>query len=147
MGLAPFVWAVVGMLLMAAESLTPGFWVIFFGAGGIVTALLTWLVPALADRPHLQVLVWLGSSTLLLALLRRTLRRRFGGREASTEAIGSRAVVVEPIAPGKPGRIRLGGTTWRAESYDEEIAAGETVQILAQDNLTYFVSRPFLEGG
>ncbi len=147
MDLAPFVWAVVGMLLMAAESLTPGFWVIFFGAGGILTAVMAWLVPALAARPHLQVLVWLCSSTILLALLRRTLRRRFGGRDAASDAIGSRAVVVEAIAPGRPGRIRFAGTTWRAESYDEEIPAGETVQILAQDNLTYFVSRPFLEGG
>jgi membrane protein implicated in regulation of membrane protease activity len=142
---APFVWAILGILLMAAETLTPGFWVIFFGAGGMVTAGLTSLVPGLADRLHLQVLVWLGSSSLLLALLRRTLQRRFGGRRAPEDAVGSRALVVEAIAPGKPGRIRFAGTTWRAESYDEEIAAGETVEILAQDNLTYFVSRPFLD--
>ena len=147
MGPAPFVWAILGILLMAAESLTPGFWVIFFGAGGLVTAALAWGMPGIADRPHLQVLLWLGSSTLLLALLRRALKKRFGARQARAESIGSRALVIEAIAPGKPGRIRFAGTTWRAESYDEELAAGETVEILAQENLTCFVSRPFLDGG
>ncbi len=147
MGPEPFVWAIIGILLMAAESLTPGFWVIFFGAGGLVTGALTWLVPGLSGRWHLQVLLWLGSSSLLLALLRRALQSRFGGRRVPEDSIGSRAVVVEAIAPGRPGRIRFAGTTWRAESYDEEIAAGETVEILARDSLTYFVSRPFLDAG
>jgi membrane protein implicated in regulation of membrane protease activity len=144
---APFVWAIIGILLMAAESLTPGFWVIFFGAGGLLTAALTWLVPGLAGRLHLQVLLWLASSSLLLIPLRRVLQSRFGGRRLREDSIGSRAIVVEAIAPGKAGRIRFAGTTWRAESYDEEIAAGETVEILAQDGLTYFVSRPFLDAG
>jgi len=145
MGPEPFVWAIIGILLMAAESLTPGFWVIFFGAGGLVTGALTWLVPGLSGRLHLQVLLWLGSSSVLLALLRRVLQSRFGGRRVPEDSIGSRALVVEAVAPGRPGRIRFAGTTWRAESYDEEIAAGETVVILARDNLTYFVSRPFLD--
>ncbi len=148
MGLAPLVWAIVGLLLMAAEFLVPGFWVFFFGAGGLLTAALAGLAPALASRPHLQVLVWLASSALMLGLLRRAAERRFGRRGAgSDDAIGARAVVVEAIAPGSPGRIRLRGTTWRADSYDEEIGAGETVEILARENLTYYVCRPVLKDG
>ena len=91
------------------------------------------------------MLVWLASSSLMLGLLRRTLRRRLGGRGAGADdAIGARAVVVEPIAPGRPGRIRFRGTTWSADSYDEEIDEGETVEILARENLTYYVCRPLL---
>lgn len=148
MGLAPLVWAMVGLLLMAAEFVIPGFWVFFFGAGGLLTAAAAWIAPGLASRPHLQVLVWLACSALLLAALRRAAQRRFGGKGAGADdAIGARAVVVEPIAPTRPGRIRFRGTTWRAASYDEEIEAGETVEILAREDLTYYVCRPVLKGG
>jgi inner membrane protein len=143
-GVAPFVWAIAGLLLMAAEAVMPGFFIIFAGAGGLVTAALTALLPGLAARPPAQLLVWAASSAVMLALLRRALRLRFGGRDAAEDSVGARAVVVEPIAPGSPGRIRLAGTTWRAESYDETFAAGEVVDVLAREGLTCYVSRPML---
>jgi membrane protein implicated in regulation of membrane protease activity len=148
MSWAPFIWAVLGIVLTAAELFTPGFWVIFLGAGGLLTALATLLIPGLAASLPLQLLIWLGSSSLLLGVLRRLVRRRLGRlRAIADDAVGEQAIVVETITPDKPGRIRFRGTTWTARSYDEEHKPGDTVQILEREDLTYYVCRPFPEGG
>ena len=56
--------------------------------------------------------------------------------------IGLDAEVIEPLMP--VGVIRVGGEYWKAKSVDEDIAAGEEVEILGLDRLTLTVR---LKGG
>lgn len=145
----PYIWAAIGLLFMGAEFFLPGFVIFFFGVGSLVTAILSWIVPGLRSSITLQILLWLASSGLSLYFLRRYFSKIFRGNlipsnENENEYAGSTAVVVEAITPDEPGRIRFQGTTWKAVSYDESFDAGETVEILKEENLTFVVTRSLM---
>ena len=140
----PFIWLLAGVLLMGLELLTPGFVVIFFGIGAIITGLLSF-IPGIRDSLLLQFLIWAGSSLLSLGLLRRFFTKTFRGKEitddGSDQYVGRTAEVVEAITQKKSGRVSFQGTTWKAITYDEDIAPGDTVEIMKKDNLTLIVSK------
>jgi len=146
----PYIWILLGFLLVGSEFLIPGFVIFFFGLGSLVTGILTAVIPGLKSSFILQVLIWLGSSALSLFSLRKYFARVFKGRVLSGEAMddfaGQKAVVIEAIGPDKPGRIRFQGTSWWAESYTESFQPGETVEILVKENLTFVVTKSILGG-
>jgi len=134
-------WLYLGVALILFEVMTPGLVSIFFGLAALTVALIVWLAPSLA-----QGWQWIGFSVfsvLYILLLRKSLKKVFSGdREVSDnprdEYTGKLAVVTEAIAPNKPGRVELGGTTWTAEA-DRELAAGASVRITGKKNLTFTV--------
>ena len=141
------IWTVIGLVALFSEFLIPGLVIAFFGGGALITALTTWL--GLTPSLHIQLLVFLVSSLLLLILLRRTVRQVFIGklqpdgepRDFNLE-IGRIIPVVQDIHPGEPGgKVRYQGTLWAAEA-DMEIPAGGTARIVAQNNLTLKVEKP-----
>lgn len=142
-------WAIAGIVLIISEFFIPGFVIFFFGAGALLNALLTAVIPPLASSVLIQVLVWLGFSGLSLFTLRKYFSRIFKGRLlngfSSTDKAGTKVEVVEDIGPGKVGRIRFQGTTWRAGSDTESFKAGETVEILKKEGLTFVVTRSLLD--
>jgi membrane protein implicated in regulation of membrane protease activity len=145
----PYIWAALGLVLIGAEFLLPSFMIFFFGAGGLITAALTALIPGLRESLPGQVLVWLGASTVTLFSLRHWLRGVFHGSvqrgRDEDEFAGKQATVVEAISPQRPGRVRFQGTTWEARSYEGSFAPGSAVQIVKNDNLALVVTRAFSE--
>jgi membrane protein implicated in regulation of membrane protease activity len=143
-------WAIAGIILIISEFFIPGFVIFFFGAGALLNALLTAVIPALKSNILVQVIIWLGFSGLSLFTLRRYFARIFRGlfldSRSSTDQAGEKVDVVEDISPKKPGRIRYQGTTWRAVSFTESFKAGEKVEILKKENLTFVVTRSLLGG-
>lgn len=143
----PYIWAAIGILFMGSEFFLPGFVIFFFGLGALATAVLSWIIPGLRPNITLQILIWLASSGLSLYFLRRYFSKIFRGNLIPTdenEYAGSTAVVTEEISPENPGRVRFQGTTWKAVSYDESFAVGETVEILKEENLTFVVTRSIM---
>lgn len=139
---AELLWFLVGLVLLVSELALPGFVIVFFGIGAWITALLTGL--GLISSFNAQLLVFLVSSILSLALFRNKGKRLFEGKvtrvwnpESSMEDVrGQRAVVLQAITPGAPGgRVEFHGTSWNAEA-DVAITAGQSVEITGQDNLT-----------
>ncbi len=58
------------------------------------------------------------------------------------EVYGSVVPVVRDVAPDNDeGRIELRGTTWKATSISEPIAAGEEARVVYRDNLVWFVEQ------
>lgn len=145
-----FLWALAGLILIGAEFLVPGFVIFFFGVGALITALLTGVVPGLASHLGLQALIWLASTGLFVGFLRKRFTRIFRGTliegGVGNNEIGRRAVVTERITPDEPGRVKLGGTTWKAISYTEVFEVGDSVDIIEKDNLTFTVTRSVLNG-
>ena len=143
-----FIWAVIGLIFIGAEFFVPGVVIIFFGAGALLTALLSTIIPGIKSSMGLQILLWLASSGLSLALLRKYLSRVFRGKTLAMDGSGpsgKTAEVVEGITPETPGRVHYQGTSWKASSYSESFEAGDTVEILKQDGLTLIVTKSIMD--
>lgn len=63
-------------------------------------------------------------------------KRKVTGSEGMVGLVGE---VIEPLAP--VGVVRVEGELWKAKSVDEDIAAGEDVEILRLQKLTLEVKR------
>lgn len=133
----PFAWFLVGVVFFAAELALPGFIIFFFGIGAWITALAVYFLTVSLTG---QLIVFLVASLLSLLLLRKYLNAVFSGsreQEADSSgpaASGSSGVVTETIDPPAEGRIKYGGSFWRASS-DEKITTGCVVEIVEQDGL------------
>ena len=137
-------WFLVGLLLLLAELVTPGFVVIFFGVGAWVTSLLVafgWL-----PTFNAQLLCFMVASILALVLFRKKGKALFEGRRAGgygasdaiESVVGEKAVVVEDIAPNAAGKVEFNGAHWQAEA-SVAISKGSTVSIVERRNLTLVV--------
>ncbi len=110
--------------------------VVQIGAGLLLTtslpALAWWLVVALA----------LGSLAIYRWMLLPTVNALRPPPQAGVEAlIGARAEVrTRPIKPGQPGMVYLNGELWQAVS-SEELAIGETVEVIAREGMRLTVRR------
>ncbi len=143
-----FIWAFVGLLFIGLEFAIPGVVIIFFGAGALITSLLTAIVPGLKSSVALQILLWLGTSSLSLAFLRKYLSKVFRGKTLTNDGSdpsGKTADVIERITPDRAGRVHFQGTTWKASSYTETLEKGEAATVLKQDGLTLIVSKLLME--
>jgi inner membrane protein len=149
MNFIPFIWAFFGLIMVFSEFFIPGFVIFFFGAGAILTSILSFLFSGLKSRLLLQIAIWLASSGITLFFLRKYLARVFKGKliskDLDTDYIGKKVKVIEKITPQSPGRIRLAGTTWHAKSYDETFEAGEYAEIIEKENMSFVVTRKIME--
>ncbi len=144
----PFFWSLLGLLLIAAEMIIPGFVIFFFGSGAIITGFLSALIPGLSANFTLQGIIWIVSSVLTFSFFRKKFARIFRGtilnKEINTD-LGHTVKVLETITPEKPGRVRFQGTSWKAISYTETFEPGVMVDIVKEENLTFVVSGTILE--
>jgi len=139
------IWFLIGIILLIMEFAVPGIFIMFFGLGAIIVAIVCLIFdPSL----NLQLSIFLVSSFLLLIVLRKWLKNIFIGREKEGESfddtiddiIGQKVIVARDIKPGLPGKVEFRGTLWKAEA-DEEIKKGVPVQITAKDNITLYVKK------
>lgn len=141
----PYIWLILGLVLLFSEFLIPGFVIFFFGIAAIVMAGISWLIPGLNSNIPLQIIIWLFTSGLTLGVFRRFFRKTFKGKvikgDDTDEFRGKIARAVESISENHPGRVTFQGTSWKAICYDEKIKKGDTVEILKKENLTLIVSK------
>ena len=140
--MSPFAWLIVGALLVLAEFVVPGFIIIFFGMGCLLTGLLMFLFPM---PEWLQLLVFISTSVILLLTVRKYMPNIFGGRERrrelpdeSLEFAGEPAVVASDIPANGRGKVTFHGSVWEATS-ETAHAAGENVTVCRRDNLLLIV--------
>jgi membrane protein implicated in regulation of membrane protease activity len=142
MQMTPMYWLIFGIILIFVELATPGFIAMFFGMAALTVALITWLIPLGQMVPWLLFAVL---SVVYILLLRKLLKKVFLGDKDAPDRledtfVGKYAEVVEPVAPGKPGRVEFNGCLWDTTA-DEEIEVGERVKIIAKNSLTLCVSK------
>ncbi|MGK7890754.1 MAG: NfeD family protein [Leptolyngbyaceae cyanobacterium] len=132
--LTPIFWLIVGITLCVMEVALPtAFMEVVLGVGAIIVAFIALVVPSFG----LQVVIWMGLSLLLLALVRRFLPKASAFKmEASREAQTLTAIPV-----GDAGRVLYEGGSWRARCGDETlaIAADEKVYVVARKGNTLVV--------
>lgn len=130
-------WFLIGIAFYVVELVLPGFIVFFFGIGAWCTALAVYLADISLSG---QLGVFLVTSLLTLFLLRKYIQTVFLGTAQDDDALVSATpvaetgVVTEDIVPPGNGRVKYGGSFWKAVA-DEPIPTGTTVKIISQDNL------------
>lgn len=137
---AEVVWFLIGLALILVELAVPGLVLIFFGVGAWVTALVCLLFNI---ELNTQLFIFLGSSLLSLALLRKTLKKRYMDRKLpdanlEDEYIGHTAVAINSFTAGQTGKVSFKGSTWNAES-NHSIAEGQRLIITGYKSIKLFV--------
>ncbi len=137
-------WLSLGLILAVSEFVVPGFVIIFFGAGAIVTGVVKMFFGGLPDSAALLIFV-LSSLGSLLAF-----RKTWAGgkvvRDGNTKdegdvdesCVGRKVNVVEAIAPGRAGKVELNGANWNAEA-DEALSVGAVAVVTGRHGLTLAV--------
>ncbi len=137
---AEVIWFLIGLVLILLELTMPGLVLIFFGVGAWVTALVCLVFDI---EINTQLLIFLGSSLLSLALLRKALKKRYmNTKEADgdieDEYIGQTAVALNSFTAGQTGKVSFKGSSWHAES-KESVTEGQQLKITGYKSIKLFV--------
>ncbi|HET9397331.1 MAG TPA: NfeD family protein [Sphingomicrobium sp.] len=128
-----WIWAIGGILLLIAEIIAPGFFLVFVGAAAIATGLFTLLFD-LGTAPQLALFA-------LYSVLAVMIGKRWYGEpnrgdenlrlnDPSRRLVGKTVTVVEAVDE-HGGRVRVGDGEWNARGGPAE--AGERVTVTGVD--------------
>ena len=133
----PWAWWILGIVLLVAEIVVPGNFLVWVGIAGLLTGLLSnlfwetsWWVW------EVQWLTFAALSALSLWLGRNWLHRNRGLTDEPTlnqrgaSLIGRTADLIDPIHNGR-GRVKIGDTIWMVTGPD--LPAGSRVKVVASD--------------
>jgi len=126
-----WLWVVIAILFTIAEIFTAGFFLICFGLGAAVAA----VVAFFGFTPLVQFVTFLVASSIVLLLL-RPLAKRLANPYAPAVGIdrllGKQGIVLETIDPARGvGVVRVNHEPWSADSIDGiPIAVGATVLVV-----------------
>ena len=135
--LGPWSWWLVGLVLLAAELILPGFFLVWIGLAAIIVgalSLLFWESSFWAWQ--VQGLVF-AATAVIVALIGR--RYFYNNNQATDEPflnqrgaslVGRTATLDQPIAEGR-GRIRLNDTYWTVSGPD--LPVGTRVKVVASN--------------
>jgi hypothetical protein len=138
-----WLWAALGLVLVAVEIATPGgFFFIFFGLAGLVVALLAFA--GLADALSFQILLFSVFSVVSLLLFRNPLLRWMARHTPKTvdvdTFVGDLAVAASAIPPGGAGQAQLRGSAWNARNASQAaIAAGARCRVTRVEGLVIWI--------
>jgi membrane protein implicated in regulation of membrane protease activity len=131
-GLEPsWLWLIGGVILLGAEIIAPGFFLMFIGAAAVATGLLALALP-------IGIAVQLALfAVLTFAIVRVGGRRAYTSRydhssdpllnDRVSRMIGTVVVVVQPV-DNNGGRVRVGDGEWSARG--KPAAVGDRVRIV-----------------
>ncbi|SCW73727.1 hypothetical protein SAMN02927900_04348 [Rhizobium mongolense subsp. loessense] len=134
--LGPWTWWIVGLALLAAEMIVPGFFLVWIGLAALAVGILSLLLWNAA--------FWFWETQLILfailAVAATFLGRRLTLRHDTTDEpflnqrgaslVGRTATLFEPIAEGR-GRIRIDDTIWRVTG--PNLPVGTQVKVVASN--------------
>ncbi|CAQ83078.1 MULTISPECIES: NfeD family protein [Photorhabdus] len=133
----PWLWFSFGGLLLIAELLGTGGYLLWTGTAAIVVALVTWFLPGMSWE-------WQGilfaTLTLLSAILWRYWLRRHPAKGSDTlnqkdhQLIGIRAKLIVDTENGY-SRVKLADGSWRVHC-ESELPANTEVAVIAVDGIT-----------
>jgi membrane protein implicated in regulation of membrane protease activity len=136
-----YLWILLGLAIMSMELFLPGFILVFFGLGAVLTGLLLVFIPMSINT---QLVLFTVLSIVFLFVFRRMAQGYFVGRVANTNPTGAAmevfsgetAVVTEDIIPNTPqGKVEFHGSFWNADA-ETEIKKGIKVNVLERRDLT-----------
>lgn len=135
-------WWVLGLVLIAAEMLAPGYFLLWIGLAATVMGILTLVFP---DLPFLLQAVLFSLLSLAVCFIYwKYIRPAAESRDdqpllnrKGARMVGRRIVVVEPILNGR-GKAKVGDTVWLVEGQD--CAVGTSVEVIGVEGTTLKVA-------
>ena len=131
-------WWLLALVLIGAEVIAPGYFMLWIGIAAGVMGMLTFVLPTMSELVQAIVFAVLAIASCAiywrfvrpLAELRndQPLLNRRGER-----MVGRRVVIVEPIVNGR-GKVKVGDGAWLAEGPDLPI--GQEVEVTACEGTT-----------
>lgn len=142
------IWLIVAAIFIAAEVFTPGFFLLWFGVGALVAALLALL--GIGSFAVHMVIFLIVSAALVVAS--RTILERFFTRDDDASRlpsgietmIGKVGVVVESSrGPMHEGAVKVHGSVWTAYPAEGEwpLRDGDSVTVERIDGNSIYVRR------
>jgi membrane protein implicated in regulation of membrane protease activity len=129
-GLNPgWLWLIGGVVLLIAEIIVPGFFLVFLGAAAIAAGLFTMLFGLGTDA---QLALFALYAVLAVMVGRRFYANRSGDHDGprlndpAARLVGRTVVVVEPV-DAHQGRVTVGDSEWSARGGPAD--AGDRVRI------------------
>ncbi|AVA22875.1 NfeD family protein [Rhizobium sp. LEGMi198b] len=133
--LGPWSWWLVGLILLAAELILPGFFLVWIGLAGIIVGALSLLFWDSAFWVwQLQGLVFAATAVIVTLIGRHYLYNNSQAtdepflNQRSASLVGRTATLDQPITEGR-GRIRLNDTYWTVNGPD--LPVGTRVKVVA----------------
>ena len=131
-------WWLLALVLIAAEMVAPGYFMLWIGIAAGIMGAVTLIVPTLS--PIAQALVFavlaIATCTIYWRLIRPLAEHRNDQpllNRRGEKLVGQRFVLVEPIVNGR-GKVSVGDGSWLAEGPD--MAAGSEVEVVACEGTT-----------
>ncbi|GAA4894680.1 hypothetical protein GCM10023333_29880 [Ferrimonas pelagia] len=141
--LQPWHWLLLALLMLGAEALGTGGFLLGAAAAACLLALLLWLLPEWGWAGQFMVF---GLATLLLSVAYWKLFRGYNERteqptlnDRAAQMIG-RQWVLEVAVPSGESRLQIGDTRWRVQTA-QTLAAGERVRVVASDGMILQLDR------
>lgn len=142
-----WVWVLLAAFLMIAEIFTAGFFLLPFGIGALVAALLEFLGVSVGW----QWVAFIGISALMLVILRRYADRLTHEppiRTGANRLVGKHGVVIKDLLRDEPGgMVRIEREEWRADAPGHDPLAVGTRVIVERIDGTHLIVRPEEDGG
>jgi membrane protein implicated in regulation of membrane protease activity len=136
-----YLWWIVALVLIGAEVLLPGYFLLWIGIGAAATGLLALVAPLsmLAQAIAFVVFAFLSCAIYWYALrprMRRTDQSESRLNRRGEQNIGRQYVLAEAIVNGR-GKARVGDGLWLVSGPD--LPAGTTVEVVAVEGNTLLV--------
>lgn len=133
------VWIFCGLILLAAEMLLPGVYLLWVGLAAILTGLVLMAVGLSFGATVAVFLVFLAAGVAVALRLKRTLRPKPRINTPDSGLVGRHGVLLDdnPAAP----RVRIGDSDWSARlPRDGGIAVGARIRVDGVDGNTLIIS-------
>lgn len=134
-----WVWVVLALVLLGAEAVTPGgFVVLFFGIGALAAGLLA----AVQTTPSLllQALTFSIVACVSLVLFRGRLLASLKPPPTRVDTlVGEVGTLLDDLAVDAVGKIELRGTAWSARSAGPALRRGQRCRVERVDGLTLWI--------
>lgn len=131
-----FVWFLLAVVFLIAELMAPGFIAIFFTLGCLAASFAAWLIGVNVQwQIGIFIVVAIGSLVLFRNMARKIFRGRQEGEnedDYTSERVGKSVVVTEPVAPHRPGKVKMDGSFWIAVS-DQKMVEGDVGLVVGVD--------------
>ena len=140
---AHYGWWLLALVLIAAEMIAPGYFLLWIGIAAAAVGVIVWFVPgapALVQAILFAVFA-IASCLVYWKFLRPVAERRDDQpllNRRGAQLVGQRFIVSDAIVNGR-GKIRVGDGEWLASGPD--LPAGSEVEVVAVDGTTLTVAR------